>query len=263
MAFTVKHAERYANESGFPLQIAIQHTVDESVFTTGWSVRYVEHGWLHPDTGSSGFIDLALQSSNAQILFIVECKRVQNSAWVFMHYSGNASPRLHCRAWITHARDEEIIYHGWGNTTAEPACPEVTFCTVRGENSIDKGSVLENIGSNLVLATEALAITERDFRERRESRRLHFQLIVTTAPLFVVDMDPASITLADGTTSNSIGRTVPYLRLRKQLALHRHTLKLSDVTMLGDPSYSMENTVFVVQAEHLLEFLTQFRATAQ
>lgn len=44
------------NQSGFPLQLAIDRMVEERSDELGWKVVYREHGWKGLD-GQSGFAD--------------------------------------------------------------------------------------------------------------------------------------------------------------------------------------------------------------
>lgn len=259
MPSTDQDAIRYASESGFPLQIAVQHAVEDSVQRTGWSVRYVEHGWVHPHEEQRGFIDLVLHSHDGKYLFVVECKRQRDATWVFMHYSGTASNRRHAKPWVTRASPDRVLLHEWTDQPLDPAYPEATFCALRGQNSSERNTLLERTGAELILATEALAHAERDFRRTdTESVRFYFPLIVTTAELKVADFDPSSISLADGELTNAEIRDVPFVRFRKQLATRFVALSSGDIDLLGDPSYSMESSIFVVRADHLVEFLSEF-----
>ena len=261
MPTTDQDAIRYASESGFPLQIAIQHAVDDAVRRTGWSVRYVEHGWVHPREQQRGFIDLVLQSHHGKYLFVVECKRQRDAIWVFMHYSGNASDCRHAKPWVTQASPDQILLHDWADRPLDPPCPEATFCALRGQNSSERNTLLERTGSELILATEALAHAERDFRQTNtESIRFYFPLIVTTAELKVADFDPASVSLGDGELTTATIRDVPFVRFRKQLATRFVSLSPDDVEQLGDPSYSMESSILVVRADCLVEFLSEFES---
>ena len=259
MPATAQDTIRYASDSGFPLQIAVQHAVDESARQTGWGVRYVEHGWVHPHDHQRGFIDLVLHSQKGPYFFVVECKRQRDATWVFMHHSGNAADRRHARPWVTHVEPERIEHHGWAHAPLDPPCPEGTYCALRGESASERNTLLEQTGSKLISATESLAHAERDFRRVGESStRFYFPLLVTTAVLKVADFDPATVSLVDGKLAAAAVKDVPYVRFRKQLATRFVPLTPEDVGRLGDPSYSMESSIFVVRAESLIRFLTAF-----
>lgn len=254
-------AIRYASESGFPLQIAVQHAIDGSVAQTGWSVRYVEHGWVHPQEEARGFIDLVIHSKRGSCIFVVECKRLRDATWVFMHYSGQAKDRRRAKPWVTRASWERVVEHGWTEAPLDPPCPETSFCAVRGQSASERNTLLERTGAELVLATEALAHAERDLRRMdTDSTRIYFPLIVTTANLKIADFDPASISLVDGELSSASIRDVPFIRFRKQLATRFEALTPAAGDQSGDLSFSKESSLFVVRADYLVDFLTQFES---
>lgn len=250
---------RYANESGFPLQIGLQHAVEAASQSMPWRVRYVEHGWVHPDQLGTGYIDLVLHAYNARQYLVIECKRKIDTDWVFMHSSGKVSDRRHAKIWVTDAIDSQIHRHGWANCQVDNPCPEANFCSVRGQKADDREPMLEKTAGQLILATEALAHAERDFRQASVSYlRTFTPVIVTTAILSVVDFDPSTVSLEDGKIPTGTVKQVPWLRLRKQLATRFSSLTQENVSDLGDPSYTMENTVFIVQATSLISFLQNF-----
>lgn len=259
MSTTDQDAIRYASDSGFPLQIAVQHAVDGSTARTGWSVRYVEHGWVHPEEEARGFMDLVLQSRRSSCFFVVECKRQRDATWVFMHYSGQAKPRRRAKPWVTQTSLEKVIYHGWAEAPLDPACSETTFCAVRGQNTSERNTLLERTGAELILATESLAHAERDFRRMDNvSTRLYFPLLVTTAKLKIADFDPTSVSLTNGELNSASIRDVPYVRFRKQLATRFEALAPAAADRTEDPSFSMESSLFVVRADCLIDFLSEF-----
>ena len=144
-------------------------------------------------------------------------------------------------------------------TPLDPACPETTFCAVRGQNSSDRATLLEKAGSELVLATEALAHAERDFRKSESVlTRTYFPILVTTANLKVADFDPASVSLETAELTSATIRDVPFVRLRKQLATRFVQLGPRRTDRPEDPSFSLESTIFVVRASFFIDFLNQF-----
>ena len=54
-----KALEGFVNSSGFLLQLALKHSV-EQLPQQGWRVLSHEHPWKDLDTGRDGFIDLVL-----------------------------------------------------------------------------------------------------------------------------------------------------------------------------------------------------------
>src|SRR5688500_9764921 len=71
------------NQSGFPLQIAVEHLVRN---TSGpWRVAYTEHAWRSRDDGAEGFIDLVLASTAQSVYLTVECKKAASAVWLFLN----------------------------------------------------------------------------------------------------------------------------------------------------------------------------------
>ena len=93
---------RKANDSGFPMQIAVARQVNETLFIHGWRVRYTEHSWSSlSQENQNGFIDLVLEDKHRSTLAVIECKRVRDTAWIFLHSAGGAPsevvPKGGCR----------------------------------------------------------------------------------------------------------------------------------------------------------------------
>ena len=249
---------KIANDSGFPLQIAIETQVTQSSVSHGWKVRYMEHSWVNRLDQTSGFIDLVLQDKHGSTFLVVECKR-KNETWVFMHTDGTTKMRRHAKAWASHHVDGTIKRFGWADVTPDPTCPEAIFCAVRGQTAGDKITMLERIGGELVSSTEALANEERDFRrQNQETIRFYFNVIVTTAELKIAKFAPGDISLATGTLAETEIEDVPFVRFRKQLSTRESSLSPKDLADGISPAYMKENTIFVVRADRLLEFLQQF-----
>ena len=91
-----------ANDSGFPLQIAVERHVADTVRTHGWTVRYSEHSWSNAAEGASGFIDIVLQDSNETTFLVLECKRVRDADWVFLPSDGKARSTNEAKIWFSH-----------------------------------------------------------------------------------------------------------------------------------------------------------------
>lgn len=259
MAIDDKMAIGFATDSGFPLQIALQHAVDSNVQKTGWRVRMVEHGWVHPrDRETGGYIDLVLVDHSNRHNFVVECKRQRDAAMVFMHHKGVVSERRHARVFVTDVGPSGVKRNGWHDVQIDPKCAEVTFCAVRGQGPNEKNTLLERVGSELVMATEALAATELSFRATdKNTARMYVPVIVTTAELKVAEFGPETVSLQDGELKDAKMHSVPWVRLRKQLGTSEFVAWTPD--MFGDtttPDELAERTMFVVNAANLLNFLT-------
>jgi len=252
---------KIANDSGFPLQIAIQHAVETAhkQHHHGWRVAHIEHAWQQPDD-SGGFIDLVIRDGHGVVNLVVECKRQRDSAWVFMATSGQASNRRHAKAWVTFNGVQGERVCEWAEVPVDPMSPEAHFCAVSGQAPNERNALLERAAAQVVLATESLAHHERDFwDERHDSIRLYYNVVVTNARLKVVNFDPASISLTDGTigTIRDV-QEVPYLRFRKQFSWRQPVLTVADWHSRADTDYLQQNTVFVVHANSLMSFLADF-----
>jgi hypothetical protein len=247
---------RVANDSGFPLQIAVERKVNETSGTHGWTVRYVEHSWSNSPEGQAGFIDLVLQDKHKRTLAVVECKRVRDAEWIFLHSAGRAPVERNAKGWVSHYANGSMAHFGWHELSPYPACVEAEYCAIRGQSSNDRTTLLERVGSDLLTATEALAAEERDFRpDTNESIKLYFSLVVTTADLKVGAFDPSKVSLKDGTLPDAEFESVPYLRFRKQLSTRQMRFSPSDYNNSTNIAYVKQHTVFVVRADALPHFL--------
>jgi len=257
---TNSEALKIANDSGFPLQIAVERQVSDTSWQHGWAVRYVEHAWSNELDQKSGFIDIVLQGRNRSTFLVVECKRVREATWLFMHSKGESNSRRHAKSWVSHAiAGGQFKHFGWHDMAVDPSSPEAIYCAMRGQSASDRTSLLERVGGELVSATEALANEERDLRPlSSNSIRFYFNVIVTTADLKIVKFDPRAISLADGTLPDGQIEDVPFVRFRKQLATRAEKLTPEDFKNQHDVAYAKQNTVFVVRAEALVQFLNEF-----
>lgn len=247
-----------ANDSGYPLQIAIENLVARTVDQHGWKVRYVEHAWTNKLDQETGYADLVLQDRHNSTYFVVECKRPRQATWLFMRSDGSSKDRRHAKAWITYFDGSRFRRFGWEDLPVDPSFPEAQFCAVRGQSANDQ-PMLERTAGILVQATEALAHEERDYRsEKLPTIRFYFSVIVTTADLKVARFDPARISLSDGTLDHAEVVDVPFVRFRKQVLARTNALTPEDYGSGLDPAYARESTVFVCRADAFVQFLSEF-----
>lgn len=246
------------NRSGFPLQIAAENEIRRVGTGAGWEVLYSEHGWSSLMDGSSGFIDLVVRHKHDNCVLVIECKRVLDTAWTFLCPSEKQMRRRQCKSWVTSNRADKVGAFGWYNVAIDPPSPESEFCAVRGEAKNDR-PMLERIASEVVLATEALAFEQKDrLPEEFGSTKMYFNVILTTAQLEVCQFDVSEISLANGKVpDNSKISDVQFVRFRKQLSIVQQGMqpKIDDAKTLTD---AKENTVLIVNARHLGQFLTEF-----
>lgn len=248
-------ALKVLNDSGFPLQIAVARAIDSTTASHGWKVRHEEHAWFNDDDQSKGFIDLVITDQRNCVSAVVECKRVRNTSWLFLHPDGEGSTRRHAKLFATKFDNDGLVACDWTDIAIDPPCPEAMFCTVRGQGAGERSTMLERIGGELVSATEAFAYEERDFRRRGESVRIYLSVLVTTADLKVATFAPDQIALDDGILPEANFTKVPYVRFRKQMSQRSIPLTQADYENHTRVDYRRENTVFVVRANALADFL--------
>ena len=252
-------ALRTLNDSGFPLQIAVHRCIDETKSQHGWRVKYSEHAWMDHREGKSGFLDLVLQNQHGTTYMAVECKRPRDTEWVFLHSEGAMKSRAHAQGWVSYFTGGSMPRFGWSQLALDPTCAEAQFCAVRGQTAGERITLIEKTAAELTLATECLALEHKDYRHKTgDDLKMFFSVIVTTAKLTVATFDPAAISLQDGTLSDSKFETVPFVRFRKQLGVHHSLFTPEQYLTGGDLAYLKESTVFVVHAEHICSFLTDF-----
>jgi hypothetical protein len=247
---------KIANESGFPLQIAVGHQVEATSKQHGWSVLYPEHSWINRQDNKDGFIDLVLQNRRG-VHLIVECKRVKPEyPWVFLPGDGNRQTRLQAKGWVDAAgRNAE-----WYDLLVDPPCPEATYCVVSRDDG--RNPMLERICGDLISSTEAIATELVHYHGPVKQPRFYFNVVVTTAELKIAQFRPGAIPLADGRLPADTKVTdEPYVRFRKQMSLREWRFKPEQFRDGVRPDEAKENTVFVVRSTSLIEFVTKFELT--
>ena len=248
---------KLVNQSGFPLQLAIEQMVAGRAGELGWNVLYREHGWCGHD-GSRGFIDLVLVDRHDTSVLVLECKRVQDSEWLFLDGSDRQSTSRRVRLWITNTPDNGNEHFGYLDAVCLPESPESGFCVVPGQTARDR-PMLERVAAELVFATEALAREESPILSRRGlSLRMYAKVIVTTARLVMSRFDPRRIDLAVGEAADVKHLEVPWVRFRKQLSWEPAVQLANAEQSFAAVAAAKEKSVFVVNAGHLPEFLARW-----
>jgi hypothetical protein len=249
---------RVINGSGFPLQIALQNAVEAEA--PGWRISHREHAWSNTSDDRSGFIDFVVQNVETSDSVVVECKRVQDASWLFLGHTGSPKATEVFNTWATVFPEARAPYFGWVDLRVPLPTPEAQFCCVRGQTSNDKNTFLERLAAELVSSTEALAAEEREYRDdSRESCRLYFNVIVTTASLHFAEFDKQSLNLHDGILEKATFHQVPYVRVRKQFSTKPRPLSPKDFHSHRDPDTLRENSVFVVEASSFTKFLHELQ----
>jgi len=243
------------DKSGFPLQIGISHLINTGTKRHGWRVQYSEHAWQNKADDSSGFIDLVLENSTRQLALVVECKRVQDTSWVFLNSQSQLVPRRYAKAWESSYENGKITRSDWTDHPLSTESVQSGFCCVFGQDS-KSVPMLERVGATLVSSTEALALEENvTLLSETFPTRLYLNVIVTTAKLKVCSFDPSDISLKDGIVSKCSFSDVPFVRFQKQLSTRFPKSLTFSVGNSSEIARAKENTVFVVNSECLVDFV--------
>jgi len=250
--------KKMVNRSGFPLQIGLAHHVRQTSGRHGWQVLYQEHAWRNKLESTDGFVDLVLADKNGAIILIIECKRVLDSSWVFLLPHKETGGRRHAKAWVSRFNGSNFQHFDWKDVTLEPTTPESAYCLVPGQDAKAK-PMLERIAAEVMFATEAIAAEDKPFVIRRgDSVRMYFNVIVTTAALKLCYIDPSKVRIRDGTMTDGEFPAGTYVRFRKQLSTRELTWPKSFSFSPDVLVNAKENTVFVVNSEHFVDFLSEF-----
>jgi len=245
-----------ANASGFPLQIGISNVVNKS---PRWQVLLEEHPWRLDETGSEGFIDLVVDGRNSQLeTLVIECKRVRQTAWVFLLPKLPSSQRSQATIFGSHLADSKWKHFGWEDWQADPVTYQSQYCAIPGQQQGRK-NLIERTSSELVFSVEALANQERGLQHKKGAynfSRVYIPVIVTTAQLFVAEFNPSNISLEDGCLPNDTPFSeVSFIRYRKSLVTFGESASAKSI---GEFHIASERTIFVVNALKFEEFLNQY-----
>jgi len=254
---TPEKLKSFVNSSGFPLQIAIEHLVRSKTLSHGWKVLYKEHSWKNMDTHNSGFIDIVLADEYGTSAMVIECKRVQDTSWIFLLPSMKQANRRHAHVWVSRLDGQEARFFDWNDIAADPSSAECEFCIVPGQDQKSR-PMLERIASELIEATEALAQEDYYLNKEQGFIRMYVNVIVTTAELHLCSFSPGDISIDAGMIDKAQFTSVPFLRFRKSLS----TKLVSELNLKEKTQASLvkakENTVFVVNSSRFEEFLNSF-----
>lgn len=260
--------------SGFPFQAKIQHLLES---LPKWSVVGSECSWSHE--GKEGFLDIV--ASQGDLYLAIECKRVgvvtttepsrnrgitaydgaPKKSFVFLcqHNEFERNEET-TRTVVTRFLDEADVagdpFSEIGVSSEErrfkPSSHEASLCVTIDVHN--RRQLLEGEISELVRGTHQYANEKYSFLWRVGGfiHELFLPVLVTTAPLFVLNYDPDDVSVDDGEFSFSPEDIHPvrWIRFKKQF-------------MAGANWESTERTVLVVQAKYFVEFLTEFEAVSK
>lgn len=240
------------NRSGFPLQVGLENLVNTNL-KGKWNVIYSEHAWKNLLDSSSGFIDLIIENQYKSSVLVVEAKKVVDASWIFLVFQDAQMKRGHVKSWVTELSKK---YFDYAELTASPDSVESKFCVVDGQDPKSR-PMLERLAAEVVSSTEGFAAEEKLLLNNRQLR-MYFSVIVTTASLKVCKSDPSSIAIDIGQLTKAELIEVPYLRFRKQLNYNISASASYEHLRPEEIARQKENTVFVVNSNHLISFLNEF-----
>lgn len=249
---------RTINDSGYPLQVAVQQAISSSADQHGWQVRSSEQHWESESRSQSGFVDVIAANLSKSLYALIECKRVRDADWIVFRTDGQKSTERFAKVWLDKRNETgDAGLSGWASVALEPACPEVGFCAVRGQDTSSRTTLLERIAAEIALAAECYGRRLQPYGSKPGIfYRVFVPIIVTTAKLHMATFEAKSIQIENGTLPSADFLEVPYVRFQKQLGVVNH----DNAYGLGKPSGSLEhwweNTVFVVNAAAINDLLS-------
>lgn len=247
----------FVNSSGFPLQIGIEHLVRSKTLEHGWKIRYKEHSWKNVHTGNTGFIDLVIADNYGTSAMVIECKRVQDTSWIFLQTNSIQANRRHSRVWVSRLDGQEPKFFDWSDVAGEPSSPECEFCVVPGQDHKSR-PMLERIASELIEATEALAWEDYHLNSEQDFIRMYASVIVTTAELHLCTFSPGDVLIDTGMIDRADFKLVPFVRFRKSLS----TKPVSEFNLKEKNDASLvrakESMVFIVNSSNFEGFINGF-----
>lgn len=248
------------NGQGYLLQQTIEQQVrsrPKSVYgDSDWRVLSSEHYWQHPTVERRGYIDLVIEHHNG-IVGVVECKRVgEDTPWIFLCPKDESNETmLSAMNWGYVDRGHVNNRKGLSDFNHKPPSSQVRFCVVPGQ--ANDRAMLERVAGDLLYAVEALAAQHISIPASTSGGICFLPIIVTTAQLHVCTYDPQTIDPAKGelSPSNATFAKAPYIRFHKVFT--ETDVDLSSVESLGAIEKKQRQTVMVVQASALSEFLSE------
>jgi Holliday junction resolvase-like predicted endonuclease len=244
----------HVNASGFPLQLGLQHLVQQTQGEHGWHFVSREHPWMNETLGCGGFIDLIIENQYLTQVMVIECKRVRDTSWIFLDPSKEAKHETVVNSWVRR-KEKECEFSGWMDLVLKPVSPQAEFCIIPGHDPKSR-PILERTAAELIDATEALATEELNLIGNNiKSLRVYYPVIITTAELKVCNFDSEDIDIKSGElqSKSSYFSTVPFVRFRKSLSVS--PLKDKCFNSIKEIDLITERTVFIVNSGSMLDFL--------
>ena len=251
---------KLVNQSGFPLQLAIDRLIQDRSDDLGWKVVYREHGWKNPD-GQSGFADLVLEDRFGSSVLVVECKRVMEADWIFLEETSAKPLSRLTRLWATNTSNHGREHSGYYDARALPESRESMYCVVAGQDPKSR-PMLERVAAETAAAMEAIAIEEHPvITKRGYGLRMYVPVIVTTARLVSSRIDPTLVTLNNGEASAVEHEVLPWIRFRKQFSSEYAVKPREPEWDFSELAAAKEKLVYVINVNFFAEFLEKWSVT--
>ena len=194
---------------------------------------------------------------------MIECKRILDGPWLFINSDNDQKNRTRAKAWLTAESINSRKWFDWADLQVTPACQEAQFCVMQGKDQKSR-PIIERTAANIVSSTEAFATEDRADIINHSDLRIYISAIVTTAPLFFCDIPANGISLKNGQGDSQSFTPRPFIRLRKQLSTRPPTPIQNVTSMMPQlKANQKERTVFIVNAEHIVDFLLELDVTTQ
>lgn len=253
----MKTPQAIINESGYPLQILIEHLVNASKEKHNWSVISREYRWFNPENQQEGFIDLLQEYTGKVLRMVIECKRYSGS-WIFITPESEIEKTKVAR--VLHPKEPEFKLL-WTDERASPESHKSSFCVLETEGKRDNRT-LEKIAGEVLVSLESVAKSEVDIWKKKETgwrNKVYIPVIVTTADIKRIVFNEIDVDIENGNIfdSKSEVESVPYIRFAKSITTslsfeYPKNFELSNIHAIN------ERMIFIVQAKHFIEFLKNF-----
>ena len=262
---------KHVNSSGFPFQQAVAECINQSTSSHGWKVDVIEHRWRHPVLTRSGFIDIIASHKVKTISLIVECKRLKDSALIFLTSKSLNEEMRSLSSFVVSrnvgspfGENSEAVRSSfwWDLVCKSPTSFSSMFCSFKGQD--ERNPMLERISDDILPATESVAIEYVQANKRVHSGercRLFMPIIVTNSKLFRCSFDASDISLSNGEIPDEAGTIdeVPYIVFKKSLASHYDSFdrfnlnKNKSFVDVESISQSNERSILLINSEHLTD----------
>jgi hypothetical protein len=272
------------DKTGFLFQLKIEAEIKAHSERHGWIVASREHAYKNQETGKPVFIDLVLRFGfDGSQYLVLECKRYtdpkdQTLRWLFLVPEPDPKETFASTCYEVSGRhkpsdpsdplsDEWRQVSDWDIVEILPKTYQSEFCVLPSDDS-KKSPLLESMAAGLVDSVEGLGEEVMSIhRSQRFGNTLEtmwspiwvLPVLVTNAQLYVSHFDSKDININSGKISTQYAQSkiVPYVRFKKSLTFK--TPSDTAFTGLAGLNSVRERTIFIVNAEHLVSFLTQFK----